>query len=81
MKEGNSEGVLPCLILNKHHVDMDMKCTASIEHWQIVSRSFVYYVGQEYSVPFEQYSILNTQYAPKIFALLTVKALLSPRGM
>ncbi len=38
---GNSEGVLPCLIENKHHGDMDMKCAASIEHWQIVSEFIV----------------------------------------
>eukprot|EP00794_Sanderia_malayensis_P018718 gene18718-20607_t len=36
VEAGNSEGVLPCLIENKHSADMDTKCAASIEHWQIL---------------------------------------------
>ena len=36
MEEGNSAGVLPCLIENKHNADMDLKCTAAIMHWQLV---------------------------------------------
>ena len=36
VEEGNSVGVLPCLIENKHNADMDLKCAAAIEHWQLV---------------------------------------------
>ena len=35
--QGNTEGVLPCLVEHKNDQGMDEKCHASIEHWQLVS--------------------------------------------
>jgi hypothetical protein len=37
VSQGDSEGVLPCLIDHKNDPEMDGKCRASIEHWQLVS--------------------------------------------
>ncbi|CAH3167753.1 unnamed protein product [Porites lobata] len=34
--QGNTEGVLPCLVEHKNDHDMDEKCRASIEHWQLI---------------------------------------------
>lgn len=36
--QGNTEGVLPCLVEHKNDHDMDEKCRASIEHWQLVRK-------------------------------------------
>ena len=35
--QGNTEGVLPCLVEHKNDQGMDEKCHAAIEHWQLVS--------------------------------------------
>ena len=36
--QGNTEGVLPCLVEHKNDHDMVEKCHASIEHWQLVRK-------------------------------------------
>ena len=36
--QGNTEGILPCLVEHKNDQGMDEKCHAAIEHWQLVSR-------------------------------------------
>jgi len=36
--QGDTEGVLPCLVEHKNDQGMDEKCHAAIEHWQLVSR-------------------------------------------
>ena len=37
--DGNTEAILPCLVEHKNDQGMDEKCRASIEHWQLVSKS------------------------------------------
>ena len=39
MTQGNTEGVLPCLVEHKNDQGMDEKCHASISHWQLVSKN------------------------------------------
>ncbi|XP_067052995.1 Golgi apparatus protein 1-like [Acropora muricata] len=36
--QGETDGVLPCLIEHKNDPDMDEKCHASIEHWQLIEK-------------------------------------------
>ncbi|KXJ24182.1 Golgi apparatus protein 1 [Exaiptasia diaphana] len=36
VNRGESDGVLPCLIEHKNDPEMDEKCKASIEHWQLI---------------------------------------------
>ena len=45
VERGDSEEVMPCLIEHKYNMEMNEKCRASIEHWQLVS-IFKYWVGE-----------------------------------
>ena len=62
MKDGNPEAVLPCLIQNKHNTEMDLKCTASIDHWQIVSCAFVFFPWLHFVVNTMLVSLLLFQF-------------------
>ena len=52
--QGDTEGVLPCLVEHKNDQGMDEKCHAAIEHWQLVSR-----VQPQYNQPLVTKSLLE----------------------
>ena len=63
--------MLPCLIENKHNTEMDLKCTASVEHWQIVSWILLFFFAS--LVCRYYHGIEFSSFCVKVFCLLIIR--------